>query len=159
MFIGLFVYQAFISLSEFAERKRVYKQALNYARMVNKPLVVVGGNYGGTSLLEIFGIPVHGAGDICIDSNPDACKNSNFLQADIRNIPLPDHYAGAVFCSHVLEHLPRRADAILALRELARISDAQFLLVPSKLNLRAWFHAGHKLWIYESQGQLIIEER
>ena len=127
--------------------------------MLNKPLVVVGGNYGGSSLFEIFGFPVHGAGDICIDSNPDACKNSNFLQGDIKNIPLPNKYAGAVFCSHVLEHLPSKQDAILALSELIRISDAQFLLVPSKANLSAWLHNDHKLWLYMNGDQLVIEER
>jgi hypothetical protein len=159
MITGLLIYQASVYLAEYAERKRVYKEALSYAKAANKPLVVVGGPFGGNIIHQIFGFSAHGPGDICIDTDPHACGNSNFLQADIRNIPLPDHYAGAVFCSHVLEHLPSRYDAILALQELVRISDAQFLLVPSKLNLRAWFHADHKLWIYESQGQLIIDER
>jgi hypothetical protein len=159
MFTEILIYQAGIYLSEYAERKRVYGEAYNYAKAINKPLLVVGGPYGGNIIHKIFGFMPHGAGDICIDTDPSACGNSNFLQADIRNIPLPDKYAGAVFCSHVIEHLPSREDAILALRELVRISDAQFVLVPSKLNIRAWLHADHKLWIYENEGQLIIEER
>lgn len=157
--VGLAIYQGLIQLSEIAKRKRVYEQALSTARELNKPLVVVGGPLGGLTILEIIGIPVHGFGDLCIDTLSSACGNRNFMQASITEIPLPNKYAGAVYCSHVLEHLPNVQSGIKAIEELKRISDYQYVLVPSKLNLTAWFHPDHHLWVYNNPDGIVIEQR
>lgn len=148
-----------VSISDIIARKRVYNEALGYSRMVNKPLVVVGGPLGGMTIFEIFDVPIHGFGDICIDIDEKACRNENFLKASITKIPLPDKFAGAVYCAHVLEHLPDVDSAIQGINELYRISDKAFILTPSKLALSAWLHPDHKLWIYNKDGKIIIEQR
>jgi hypothetical protein len=154
----LVAYQAIITFLEYDKRKKVYLLASNYAKSLNKPLVVVGG-YNFQQWGIDFDIPVHGQGDLCIDIKPSACYNSNFLQADIRNIPLPDKYAGAVYCSHVLEHLKTIPDAVLAYKELSRIADKVFLCYPSKLNISAWVHPDHYLWIDEKPDKIEFQTK
>jgi len=151
-------YQSLISISEFAERNRVYDAAKSYAQRLAKPLVIIGGNSN-----QIWGISlsiqIHGGGDLCIDIKPDACLNSNYLYADVRNIPLPDKYAGAVFCSHLLEHLLTVYDAEIAWNEINRIADSVFVCYPSKLSIAAWIHPDHHLWVSSKNGEIYFEQR
>lgn len=158
MIFGILLVQGFIYLSNALERKRVYAQASNYAKALGKPLIVVGGSYGNLSNIFDLNIPFHGAGDVCIDIDENACRNENFIQADITNIPLPDKYGGAVFCSHVLEHLPTVDHAILAITELDRIADKAFILVPQKTSLLSWINPSHHLWIYNKGNDIVIEQ-
>ena len=152
------LYQSLITFSELLERQSTYNYAEQYAKSIDKPLVVIGGNNH-----QVWGfnmrIPAHGPGDICIDKNADACLSGNFILADITDIPLPDKYAGAVFCSHVLEHLAAIDDAQRAMNELDRIADAVFICYPGKHNPMAWIHPDHHLWINMDDGIISFEQR
>jgi hypothetical protein len=158
MFKYLILYQSIVTFSEVLERKTTYNYAKQYANSLNKPLVVLGGNtnqiWGFNSRIE-----VHGCGDLCIDKKIDACLNCNYISADIREIPLPDKYAGAVFCSHILEHLPTIEDAQKAIKELNRVADALFICYPGKHNPMAWIHPDHHLWVNNHNGIIGFEQR
>lgn len=152
-------WQLLASAKENKERILVYDEALKYSRQVKKPLVVIGGPKGNTKAGIIFGKWAHGAGDLCIDINEEACGNANYLNADIKQIPLPDKYAGAVFVSHVLEHLNHKEDCIKAIQEITRIADRVYIVGPHKWNPFAWLHPDHKLWILVSENGIVIEQR
>ena len=146
---GLALYQGIVSVAERRERQVVYKRAYQTALEKRKPLLVVGGHRGR-----------HGTGDVCIDTNIKACKGAPVsIPGDIRRIPLPDKWAGAVFASHVLEHLPTVADAEMAIRELFRVADTIYIVSPSKLNMVAWLHPDHHLWVRCIGGRIEIEQR
>jgi len=154
----ILAYTGIILYNSFKERKTAYYFAESLARSAGKPLIVVGGN---NHQILGFDLPfsAHGCGDICIDIDPNACKNGNFLQADIREIPLPTGYAGAVFCSHVLEHLPTIADAEKAYDELTRIADNVVIVYPDKFSISAWTHPDHHLWVFGENGNIVFEQR
>jgi hypothetical protein len=81
------------------------------------------------------------------------------IEADIRNIPLPDKWAGAAFASHVLEHLPTPADARIALGELGRIADYVYIVSPRKSNIMAWLHPDHHLWVTQRGHRIRLQQR
>lgn len=150
---GLFgfasIWQSCSTILEHSERNVVYKQALKHARELGKPLVVVGGEKGR-----------HGTGDLCIDIDPKSCRNAPaFMLADIRSIPMPNKWAGVVFASHVLEHLPTVRDAQIAFAELLRISDFVYVVSPHKWNPTAWLHPGHHLWVSQRGNGLVFKQR
>lgn len=146
---GLMLYQTGVSLLETAERRRLYGDAYHMARALGKPLVVAGGHKGR-----------HGTGDLCVDVHVGACRGAPvILRADIRDIPIPDKWAGAAFASHVLEHLPTEMDARIALGELARIADYVYIVSPHKLNILAWLHPDHHLWVTQRGHDVKIEQR
>ena len=158
---GLVFSQVAVNAMEVHERHQSYAKARAASEASGKPLVVVGGSVPSSTLLRAIHWRSHGCGDTCIDLDPGACWGCpNFIQADIRNIPLPDRFAGAAFASHVLEHLPTVADAEKALIELHRIGDQVFIAYPSKLNLVAWGHPEHHLWVYQAaDGVVRFEQR
>ena len=100
----------------------------------------------------------HPAGDVCLDINPKPSNfgGNNLVVADIRRIPYPDNYFGAVFISHVLEHLETVADARLALSEAARVGGKVFIVAPSRYNLHARLLREHHLWIDKQDGIITI---
>ena len=65
----------------------------------------------------------------------------NFVKASVDNIPFPDKHFGAAFCSHVLEHVP---DWKAAARELDRVADKVFIIVPKPIWMQTWLHPKHK---------------
>ena len=79
--------------------------------------------------------------------------------ASAYELPYPDGYFGAAFCSHVLEHLPRIEDAFTALDEMERVADSVFTVSPHKISLIANIYPGHNLWITPSGDGYIIEQR
>jgi ubiquinone/menaquinone biosynthesis C-methylase UbiE len=79
--------------------------------------------------------------------------------ADVRDIPYPGGYFGAVFCSHVLEHLPTPEDACQAIKEMERVADRVFLVVPHKSSIIAWLHPDHHLWVTVDGNSVTIEQR
>ena len=146
---GFSIWQSCASLLEMRERKKVYEVALRRARMLGKPLIVVGGSKGR-----------HGTGDLCVDIDPISCQGATtFLQADIRSIPLPNKFAGVVFASHVLEHLPTVRDAEIALSELHRIGDFVYVVSPHKWNMFAGLHPDHHLWVIRQGQYLTFQQR
>lgn len=114
-------------------RKRhvMYEQAEQLARLLGKPLVVVGApDLGATS--------GPGCGDLVIDINPSSCPNS--IQADIcKQIPLADDSA-VVFVSCVLEYVD---DAEAAMRELKRVAgDNLYVCRVEPWTLTAYLYPG-----------------
>lgn len=147
---GLGAYLGAVQLMEQGKRKTAYSAARESALLSGKPLVVVGGNKNR-----------HPPGDVCVDLNPGSCTGGRFayIQADIRRIPLPDGYAGAVYASHVLEHLPTVEQAQLALAELSRIGGDVYVVAPSKLDPIAWIHPDHHLWVHAGASGIRFEQR
>lgn len=147
-FLGLAIREGFIQLNELDERHRIFRQAKGYANSVGKPLLVVGTPKHSFS---------HPCGDVTIDvAAGQAC---DVEIADVRNIPYPNNYFGACYCSHVLEHLPTIRDAFTALSEMYRVADRVFTVSPHKTSLIAQLVSGHHLWITPSGDGYIIEQR
>ena len=156
----LLAYQALVTIHEHIERNVIYKKARAYADYVQKPLVIVGGAWGESGIREIIGFPAHGFGDVCVDLSEQSCEGSPMrIQANITDIPLSDKFAGAAFCSHVLEHLYTIDEAIAGINELCRIADKVFIVVPHKYSLNAWLYDKHHLWITQNDKNIIIEQR
>lgn len=157
---GLVVWETVAQAKETRERREKYAAALDYARLVGKPLLVAGGPWGPWA--RFVGVPAgHGFGDVCIDINSAACRNGAAVEvADVRRIPYPSKHFGAVLASHVLEHLSSIGDAKAAIRELHRVADRVFIASPRKTSLMAQFHPGHHLWVSEmANGDILLEQR
>lgn len=160
------LWQGAVWATGYIEKNQVYIKAREYADNVGKPLLVIGGPGAGENrslIVQLLKLPEHPCGDVCIDTAIQACSvcgaTVERVQADIRRIPYPDKYFGAVFVSHVLEHLPTVADAEQAVAELKRVADQLFVVSPHKLDFSAWVHPDHHLWVYEVEGQLSFESR
>lgn len=116
-----------------ARREFLYDQAAKLAKMLGKPLVVVGApDLGATSS--------PGVGDIVIDINPSKCPN--FIQADIcKSIPLASNSA-VVFVSCVLEYVE---DCQAAMNELMRVSGGNLIICKVEpWTLTAYLYPGAK---------------
>lgn len=99
-----------------SRRRRVYEAALNHARAVGRPLVVVGAPDGG--LTQNYGCGQPSYGDKVIDLAPTS-QCPNFIRADItKRLPFADDSV-VVFQVCVLELVH---DLPAALREIQRIS-------------------------------------
>lgn len=155
---GLAVHQ------EHVERRAKYQVARDYADSVRKPMLVVGGPYGGNSVNFWFRVPAHGWGDVCLDLNPETCSGGppelEIIEADVRNIPFSDKYFGSAFVSHVLEHLPTVNDAQMAFAELNRVSNKVIVASPGKDVITSWLNPDHHLWVQQkNDGSLVVEQR
>ncbi len=119
------------SFLEDTERKEVLQKAIEAARQSGKPLLNAG--CGQTFQLA------HAAADVNLDCVFRSVPN--FVLAPVEHIPFPDKYFGAVFCSHVIEHV---ADYQVALVELNRVADNVFCITPSPLFPISWLLPAHK---------------
>jgi len=132
------------------ERLSAYYEAKGYAQAKGKPLLVVGRPRWALT---------HPYGDVTIDIEPGEYEDA-VKYGDVRALPFPNGYFGAALCSHVLEHLPSVEDAELAIKELIRVTDGPvFIVSPGKTSIAAQLHPGHRLWIYQKDGKLVIEQR
>lgn len=128
--------------------------------MRGKQLVVVGGPFGDNPVRQGLHIAAHGAGDVCVDLSKGACPVDHYTPGDVTNLPFYNKQFGAVFCSHVLEHMSDIPMCHQAWRELHRVADTVFLCVPSKLELIAWFIPDHHLWVQQvGLYTLLVEDR
>ena len=158
--LGLATQQAYALLRENHERRMKYTAASMTAEAAGKPFLVVGGPFGGKISGRIFGMQAHGCGDICLDMDSRACGMCNFHEGDIRNIPFNNKEFGAVFCSHVLEHMYTGEDCAQAWWELNRVADTVFVCLPGKDTIIGWIASGHRLWVSNlGSGVLKIQER
>jgi hypothetical protein len=149
------VWQIAVWTGEICQKDRTYKAALECARRKGKPLLVAGGPWSNKGIRQKLNMPAHGGGDVCLDINPRAFgAHPRGLVADVAQIPFFDKTFGAVFASHLLEHLPSVRSASQALDELNRVSEAVFLVYPSRQSVGAWFHRDHHLWVWQ-EGKLI----
>jgi len=149
--IGMAIREAVTVTIEVSERRSVFNQAREYAGSVGKPLLVIGAPKRFTRY--------HPCGDVTIDIDPNIPTDCEFQVADVRDIPYPDGYFGAAFCSHVLEHLSTVEGAAQALDEMERVADRVFVVSPHKMSLIAWIHPEHHLWVTPSGDGYIIEQR
>jgi hypothetical protein len=148
----LAAYEGFQLGKDVGERELTFAEARSYADTVGKLLLVIGAPKTG---LHMF----HPCGDVTIDLNPDVPTDCELTVADVRDIPYPDLYFGAVYCSHVLEHLPTPEDACRAIEEMERVSERVFLVLPRKSSIIAWLHPDHHLWLSVDGNDVVIEQR
>ena len=120
---------------EMNERKQYWNLAKQHARMAGKPFLVVG---RPMSMYE--------CGDYTLDLNPiGECENE--IKADIEDLSMfEDKQFGAVFASHVLEHIE---DIEAGWNELNRITDKLFVAYPNPKYPHALVHE-HKWFIYSA---------
>ena len=116
----------------FGYKRLVFQQAKTTARLARKPLLNAG---CGNAYIE--------QSDVNIDKVPK--EAANFVRGDIQNMWMfRDKQFGAVYASHVLEHV-ENPDA--ALKELHRVADNVFVITPLPLWPAAWLGSGHR-WIF-----------
>lgn len=160
LFLGLVSWQGIAVLAESRDKNKKYKAASAAAAATGKPLLVVGGPWGISQRRRLFWGMAHGHGDVCLDIDPrafDGCPCG--VVADVRYIPFADKGFGAVFASHVLEHLPSVADAQKALAELDRVAEAVFVAYPYRQSIVAWLIPSHHLWVWQKEGKTYFKQR
>jgi len=153
----LAIYEGFQQLREIGERLEAYREAEAYARSRGKPMLIVGMPRSPWT----HGKGKKEYGDVVIDIDPLVVNiiNGVGVRADVRWIPYPDKFFSAGYCSHTLEHLKTKEDALMALRELNRVAERIWIVGPSKASILAWIHGEHRLWVQVENGEVIIEER
>ena len=156
--VGLLVgHQSYVFLRSRIEKDEKYAAARRVADERGKPLLVVGGPWGSYKLIRL---KVHDCGDMCVDIDPEACEGCRYTNGDIRHLPFPDGAFGAVFCSHVLEHMPTPEDGAQAWAELNRCADYVFICVPRKDSWAGWACSDHHLGIQQIGSDVLkIEDR
>ena len=158
--LALGSWQLVVWLGEIRDKNEKYKAARAYATERKKPLLVVGGPWGGRRLRHRLKMPAHGSGDVCLDIDGNAITGQpNAVIASITHIPFADKRFGAVFASHVLEHLPTADDAKRALTELDRIAETVFIAYPSRQSIAGWFVPGHHLWVWRKGKITYVKQR
>jgi hypothetical protein len=171
--LGLAFHQGAGIVYRYTESADKYALAQEEARMRDKPLLVVGGPSGSADAYSdiawvqplvkakaFFKVKAHGCGDVCVDIDPQACEGCNYVSADIMDLPFEDKEFGAVYCSHVLEHMPDAAGCQAAWSELHRVADVVFICVPPRSSIFAWLVPDHHLWVkHVGETVLEVEER
>lgn len=158
--VGFGLWQLIVTLVENWRKSQKFNAAQSYARQRNKPLLVAGGPWGNRRVRHVLNRPAHGAGDVCLDIDPNAMAGHPCgVVADVTHIPFADDSFGAAFASHLLEHLSSTADAQKALTELNRVADAVFIVYPFRQSLGGWFTRGHHLWVWQKGNTTYIKQR
>jgi len=137
LFQAFLTWEAFWLAHALLERRSLYAKARKAADVVGKPLLVVGAPYG-----------MYGCGDVVLDPK-DTGECPNVVTESVESIPFPDKHFGAVFASHVLEHVchPQRA-----LSELHRVADSVYIAWPRPWRTIAWANPGHTWLMGKKQG-------
>lgn len=120
-------------VAAFGYKRPIFNQATDAAKMTGKPLLNAG---CGSAYVELIDVNL----DIALKKAP------NFLSGDIQNLWMfHNKQFGAVYASHVLEHVE---DPDTALRELHRVAEHVFVITPLPLWPSAWLEPDHKwlLW-------------
>jgi len=158
--LGVVGWQVVVWSGETLQKNNGYKAAVGRARKMGKPLLVAGGPWSDRGVRRWLKMPAHGGGDVCLDIQRRAFEGHPCgVIADITRIPFCDKAFGAVFVSHVLEHLPSTYYADRALNELDRVAEGVFLVYPSRQSIGAWLHPGHHLWVWQKGNTIYIEQR
>jgi len=153
------LWQLIVWLIEIHDKTRKYKTALACARNSGKPFLV-GNPWGVKPFRRFFNKPAHGAGDISLDIDRQALKGQpGAVVGTITHLPFADKAFGAVFFSHVLEHLPTTDDAKRALEEMKRVADTVFIAYPSKQSIAGWIVRDHHLWVWQDNKCTYIQQR
>jgi hypothetical protein len=158
--LGVVVWQLAVWSGEISQKNKRYKAAVSCSRKLGKPLLVAGGPWSNTGIRRWLNMPAHGGGDVCLDIARRAFEgHPRGLIADVTQIPFFDKAFGAVFASHLLEHLPSISSANRALDELNRVAEAVFIVYPSRQSVGAWLHRGHHLWVWQKGNTIYIKQR
>ncbi|MBN2462747.1 MAG: methyltransferase domain-containing protein [Dehalococcoidia bacterium] len=158
--LGVVGWQLVVWSGETLQKNNRYKAAVGRARKMGKPLLVAGGPWSDRGVRRWLKMPAHGGGDVCLDIQRRAFEGHPCgVIADITRIPFCDKAFGAVFVSHVLEHLPSSYYADRALDELDRVAEGVFLVYPSRQSIGAWLHPGHHLWVWQRGNTIYLEQR
>lgn len=160
IFIGVVIWQLVVWLGEIRDKDKKYEAAAAFAQKVGKPLLVAGGPFGTYRVRRLLNMPAHGKGDVCLDIVCCAFTgHPRGVIADVTQIPFCDKAFGAVFASHLLEHLPSIYYANRALDELNRVAEIVFLAYPSRQSIGAWLKREHHLWIWQKGNAIYLEQR
>jgi membrane protein DedA with SNARE-associated domain len=158
--LALALWQLSIWLLEIRDKNRKYKAAVAYSQKEGKPLLVVGGPWGVKPVRRWFNKPAHGDGDVCLDIDRRAIAGHRCaVVASCTNIPFADKTFGAVFSSHVLEHMPTTSMAKQALEEMERVARAVFIAYPSRQSIPARIMRDHHLWIWQKGNKTHLQQR
>ena len=158
--LGTGSWQLAVWLGEIADKRKKYATASAYAQEKGKPLLVVGGPWGNKRARHLLRMPAHGSGDVCLDTDGNAIHgHPNGVIADVTYIPFSDKSFGAVFASHLLEHLPSTDDAKKALAELKRVAATVFIAYPSRQSIAGWLTPGHHLWVWQKDNATYVKQR
>ncbi len=118
-------------IAAFGYNGLVFRRARNFADRARKPLLNVGCKSAYTK-----------SSDINLDI--EKRKVPRFVRGDIQDLTMfDDKEFGAVYASHVLEHVD---DPDTALKELHRVSENVFIITPLPIWPWSWLHPDHK-WI------------
>ncbi|GAI37254.1 unnamed protein product, partial [marine sediment metagenome] len=113
-------------------KRPIFNRAKGAARKANKPLLNAG---CGSAYTE--------SSDVNLDIIPREVPN--FVHGDIQDLSMfKNKQFGAVYASHVLEHVE---DPDAALREFNRVAENVFIITPFPLGPWAWLHPDHK-WVF-----------
>jgi len=119
-------------LAAFGYKRVVFNRAKRAARKARKLLLNAGCGSAYTELSDV---------------NLDIITREvqNFVHGDIQDLSMfKNKQFGAVYASHVLEHVE---DPDSALRELKRVAENVFIITPCPLWPSAWLHPDHK-WVF-----------
>lgn len=121
------------------ERNSYFTEARSLADSIGKPLINIGcGDYNPNLFPRALA-----ESDLNIDVVPQDVPNFKLIDS-IYDMPFRDREFGVAFASHVLEHVGNPREAI---REIKRIADHYYLLVPAWWNSAGLFWPEHK-WIF-----------
>jgi hypothetical protein len=155
----LALWQLIVWIFEIRDKNRKYQAALACARSSGKPLLV-GNPWGVKPFRRFFNKPAHGSGDVCLDIDRQALVGQpGAVVGSITHLPFADKVFGAVFFSHVLEHLPTTDDAKRALEEMKRVADSVFIAYPSKQSIAGWIVGDHHLWVWQDNKCTYVQQR
>jgi len=156
--VGLWQLVVWVLESRFKHRQ--YNAAFARAIKEGKPLLVAGGPWGVTRTRRRLNKPAHGKGDVCLDIDRRALgDHPKGVVANVTHIPFADKSFGAVFASHLLEHLPTVEAAGQALAELNRVAEAVFIVCPSRQSVSGWLIPDHHLWVWQKDDKTYIRQR
>ncbi len=160
--LGVGGWQLAVCLGEIRDKTKKYEAASAYARERGKPLLVAGGPFGISRRRRFFklGMMAHGQGDICLDIDRRAMDgHPKGVIASVTHIPFSDKSFGAVFASHLLEHLSSIDEAKKALAELNRTAEAVFIAYPSRQSIAGWVIPDHHLWVWQEGNTTYLKQR
>ena len=154
------IWQIIIWIQEIQDKNRKYHAACDYAQKSGKPLLVIGGPWGVKSYRRLFNKPAHGNGDVCLDIDRRALEGHPCaVVASCTDIPFSDKSFGAIFSSHVLEHMPTTQVAEQALAEMNRVAGSVFIAYPSRQSVAAWIIRDHHIWVWQKGGRTLLKQR